>query len=309
VLLSRHSPNHATELPWRISLASCHRLFRKLRVAHMLPNFTLVICGAVLTVLMLAVTGSGLVVPETRTRIGEMPEIGRPMMQRVMVETTARAELAALELSRRAEEIGRLRDLVPAVVQPDIGAEDIREASAPAAIREGDPEPATEAPPPTADAAARDPAAQTAGAARTADTTDPSDAPSVSAAPVETVVAAVASAHDDEDGKAVPEGRVAPSAPAAAGSTRVGSAEAAPPDAGPQAVVVLGETVKAAPGVRPALRVNFRLPRPQRPGKAIVASKRPAHHAVHRGHRHWRRAYAVRAMPYNAVGPQATQFR
>jgi hypothetical protein len=46
----------------------------------MLPNFTVVICGAVLTVLMLAVAGSRLIAAETRTRIGAMPEIGRPMM-------------------------------------------------------------------------------------------------------------------------------------------------------------------------------------------------------------------------------------
>jgi hypothetical protein len=47
----------------------------------MLPNFTIVICGAILTVMMLAVTGSGLVTPETRMRIGAMSEIGRPMVQ------------------------------------------------------------------------------------------------------------------------------------------------------------------------------------------------------------------------------------
>jgi hypothetical protein len=52
----------------------------------MLPNFTVVICGAILTVLMLAVAGSGLIDPETRTRIGAMPEVGRPMMQRMITE-------------------------------------------------------------------------------------------------------------------------------------------------------------------------------------------------------------------------------
>jgi len=77
----------------------------------MLPNFTIVICGAILTVMMLAVTGSGLVTPETRTRIGEMPEVGRPMMQRMISEPAGQAQFAALELSRRADEIGRLRVL------------------------------------------------------------------------------------------------------------------------------------------------------------------------------------------------------
>jgi hypothetical protein len=69
----------------------------------MLPNFTVVICGAILTVLMLAVAGSGLIDPETRTRIGAMPEVGRPMMQRMIAEPAAR--FAALEASRRAEEL------------------------------------------------------------------------------------------------------------------------------------------------------------------------------------------------------------
>jgi hypothetical protein len=79
----------------------------------MLPNFTIVICGAILTVMMLAVTGSGLVTPETRTRIGETPEIGRPMVQRMIPEQAGQAQFAALDFSRRAEEIGRLRDLAP----------------------------------------------------------------------------------------------------------------------------------------------------------------------------------------------------
>ena len=68
----------------------------------MLPNFTIVVCGAILTVMMLAVTGSGLITPETRTRIGEMPEVGRPMMQRMISEPAGQAQFAALELSRRA---------------------------------------------------------------------------------------------------------------------------------------------------------------------------------------------------------------
>ena len=89
----------------------------------MLPNFTVVICGAVLTVLMLAVAGSGLIDPQTRTRIGAMPEIGRPMMQRMITEPAARGQFAAIETSRRAEELMRLRDLAPAVAEPAPSAE------------------------------------------------------------------------------------------------------------------------------------------------------------------------------------------
>ena len=61
---------------------------------------------------MLAVTGSGLITPETRTRIGEMPEVGRPMMQQMITEPAGQAQFMVLELSRRAEELARLRDLV-----------------------------------------------------------------------------------------------------------------------------------------------------------------------------------------------------
>jgi hypothetical protein len=89
----------------------------------MLPNFTVVICGAILTVLMLAVAGSGLIDPQTHTRIGAMPEIGRPMMQRMIAEPAARGHFAALEMSRRTEELLRLRDLAPATVEPAPAAE------------------------------------------------------------------------------------------------------------------------------------------------------------------------------------------
>jgi hypothetical protein len=89
----------------------------------MLPNFTVVICGALLTVLMLAVAGSGLIDPQTRTRIGAMPEISRPMMQRMITEPAARGQFAAIEMSRRAEELLRLRDLAPATADPAPAAE------------------------------------------------------------------------------------------------------------------------------------------------------------------------------------------
>src|SRR5262249_34583948 len=41
------------------------------------------------------------------------PEVGRPMVQRMIPEQAGQAQFAALELSRRAEELGRLRDLAP----------------------------------------------------------------------------------------------------------------------------------------------------------------------------------------------------
>src|SRR6516162_9592733 len=112
-ILPTHSPKPATLLSLRISAVRHVVGYLPTRVAPMLPNFTIVICGAILTVMMLAVTGSGLVTPETRTRIGETPEIGRPMVQRMIPEQAGQAQFAALDLSRRAEEIGRLRDLAP----------------------------------------------------------------------------------------------------------------------------------------------------------------------------------------------------
>jgi hypothetical protein len=99
------------------------------RVAHMLPNFTIVVCGAVLTVIMLAVTGSGLITPETRTRIGAMPEVGRPMMQHLIAEPAGQARIAMLEVARRAEEIGRLRDLPPSFTGPAPAVADDRRGS------------------------------------------------------------------------------------------------------------------------------------------------------------------------------------
>jgi hypothetical protein len=76
----------------------------------MLPNFRVVICAVMFAVLLFAATGAGVVLPETYTRIGEMPEIGRPMMQRMITDGMAQAQYLALTLSRRTEELDRLRE-------------------------------------------------------------------------------------------------------------------------------------------------------------------------------------------------------
>ncbi len=99
----------------------------------MLPNFTVVICGAILTVLMLAVTGSGLVAPETHTRVGAMPEVGRPMMQRMITEPAGQAQIAAFGLARRGEELIRLRALVPTADVAPSTQQDDASAAEPAA--------------------------------------------------------------------------------------------------------------------------------------------------------------------------------
>jgi hypothetical protein len=139
----------------------------------MLPNFTVVICGAVLTVLMLAVAGSGLIDPQVRTRIGAMPEIGRPMMQRMITEPAARGQFAALEASRRADELMRLRDLAPAIAEPAPSAE--HDDSNQPAVQSAAPatQPPSDTPTPATSAEAEPPAiAESAPAAPTVPSTD-----------------------------------------------------------------------------------------------------------------------------------------
>jgi hypothetical protein len=165
----------------------------------MLPNFTVVICGAVLTVLMLAVAGTGLIDPQTRTRIGTMPEIGRPMMQGMITEPAARGQFAALEMSRRAEELMRLRDLVPATADP-----------APAAEHEDPAEPTSES-----DAAAPQRVLPSDKTAVPTASGQPVPAPAAEAAPAtDAVPAAVAEAAPaaEEEPPAVAEAPAADSA-------------------------------------------------------------------------------------------------
>jgi hypothetical protein len=82
----------------------------------MLPNIKVVICGIILAVILFVATGAGIVMPETYTRIGEMPKVGRPMMQQIMTDETAQAQFHSLAATRRSEEIGRLREQAALVV-------------------------------------------------------------------------------------------------------------------------------------------------------------------------------------------------
>jgi hypothetical protein len=274
----------------------------------MLPNFTVVICGAVLTVIMLAVTGSGLVTPETRTRIGEMPEVGRPMMQHMIAEQTAQAQFAVLDLSRRAEELGRLRDLVaPALVA----------APAPA-VR--DDEPAKEAAQETAQETTRE-ASQPPDVAEYPDAPAAIAPPVVAAAPAPAVVPvpapvivvaaapdALSPAPQEEDAvKAAAD----PPAVALRAPAEVDSIEAMIPGAEtrPQSVAALAETEAVAPAVHVGGRLNVRLPRGLRGAKATVLVRRPVRHAIRRAHRHVRRAYAVHGGPQSPFGLPGAQFR
>jgi len=77
---------------------------------QMLPNFKIVIGGVLIFVLLFAVTGAGIVTPQTYTRIGAMPEIGRPLMQRVIADESAQLSTAL----RRGDE-ARQRELATLV--------------------------------------------------------------------------------------------------------------------------------------------------------------------------------------------------
>ncbi len=92
---------------------------------HMLPNLKILICGVVFTLLLFAVTGAGVLLPESYTRVGEMPEVGRPMMQRMIADEPAQAQFHVLMVARRSEELDRLREraaleVVPAQPVPDL---------------------------------------------------------------------------------------------------------------------------------------------------------------------------------------------
>jgi hypothetical protein len=76
----------------------------------MLPDLRFLVCGVLFCFLLFAVTGAGVRLPDARTRIGEMPEIGRPMMQRSMAEAPAQAQLYMMTVARRTDALERLRE-------------------------------------------------------------------------------------------------------------------------------------------------------------------------------------------------------
>jgi hypothetical protein len=85
----------------------------------MLPNLKFLVCGILFCVLLFAATGAHVMLPDSRTHIGEMPEIGRPMMQRSMVELPGRAQDYMMAVARRSDELERLREPAPVEAAPE----------------------------------------------------------------------------------------------------------------------------------------------------------------------------------------------
>lgn len=89
----------------------------------MLPNLKFLVCGILFCILLFAAAGAGVMLPDSRTRIGEMPEIGRPMMQRSMAEVPAQTQVQVyvMAAARRSDELERLREpaVTPAVAAPE----------------------------------------------------------------------------------------------------------------------------------------------------------------------------------------------
>ncbi len=89
----------------------------------MLPSYKTVIGVVLLSAVLFVMTGAGVVMPETYTRIGEMPEISRPMMQSMITDGAGEARFHILNLTRRAEELDKLRML--AVLEVDSSPADV----------------------------------------------------------------------------------------------------------------------------------------------------------------------------------------
>ncbi|MGC2778872.1 MAG: hypothetical protein WA418_24900, partial [Bradyrhizobium sp.] len=78
----------------------------------MLPTFRLFFVAVAIVIAALAVAGRGLVTPsEGYTRIGDVPGVGRALMQQAIVRDPDAAKMRMLASARRADELERLRDL------------------------------------------------------------------------------------------------------------------------------------------------------------------------------------------------------
>jgi hypothetical protein len=92
----------------------------------MLPNLKFLVCGILFCVLLFVAAGAGVVLPDARTRVGEMPGIGRPMMQRSMAEAQAEAQIFMMAAGRRSDDPERPAEPAPAdTPAPDAASPDL----------------------------------------------------------------------------------------------------------------------------------------------------------------------------------------
>src|SRR5262249_26376784 len=85
---------------------------------HMLPNLKILIGGGGFALFLFAVTGTGVLLPESYTRGGEMPGIGRPMMQRMIADGPAQAQVHTSTVAPRSKDLDRLRERSAREVAP-----------------------------------------------------------------------------------------------------------------------------------------------------------------------------------------------
>jgi hypothetical protein len=86
----------------------------------MLPNLSFLTCGILFCLVLFVLAGTGAMLPDARTRIGEMPEIGRPMMQQSIAEAPAPIQFYRVVVVRPGDEPERPRDVaVAGTVRPD----------------------------------------------------------------------------------------------------------------------------------------------------------------------------------------------
>jgi hypothetical protein len=76
----------------------------------MLPSFKIVLGALLLCAVLFAISGAGIVLPESHTRFGEVPEVGRSMMQPMIGKERAQERLQRLNTARRAEQLEELRE-------------------------------------------------------------------------------------------------------------------------------------------------------------------------------------------------------
>jgi hypothetical protein len=197
----------------------------------MLPNFKIVIGTIMLAILLFAVTGRGVVIPDTYTRIGEMPEVGRPMMQRMVTDEPGQAQFQVRALTRRAGELDRLRERTAFEIESaSIRTDEPTEPPKQAVITDPEPEAAPAAIPAV-------PALQPSGVMGTvaAAPPDPIDA----RAPARPADAPDVPAKSAASPDAPPPAAVPPLMPPLAAPTQVASlpptADVKPPEAAPPA--------------------------------------------------------------------------